>query len=142
MSTAAESWDLLLRPKSMVWFYKLSQVLYLLKHPPDTSASPTIMPASFFSSELKEALSELSFGISGCKLGPSSSSEAQAFVDLLEGIRLDIRLHVQGFEVSLLLSVVHIHIFVDAYSRCDRFVNLLRLSMYQLIPLSRVLTHS
>ena len=59
------------------------------------------MSSSFFATELKQALSEQSFGIAGYKLGNSSSHEAQALVDLLEGPRLDVRLHVQGFEVSL-----------------------------------------
>lgn len=57
------------------------------------------MSPPFFASELKQALSEQSFGISGYRLGSSSLNEAQAFVDLLEGVRLDVRLNIQGFHV-------------------------------------------
>lgn len=63
------------------------------------SSSPTT-PSSFFSSELKRALSEQIFGISGYKLGTSSSYEANAKVDLLEGAQMLISLSYRGFQVS------------------------------------------
>ena len=58
------------------------------------------MASPFFASELKQVLSEQSFGIMSYRLGPTSSHEAQASIDLLEGIRLDVRLNIRGFEVS------------------------------------------
>jgi len=64
-----------------------------------TSPSPSPSPATFPESELDQALSEQSFGITSYEIQSVSQLEAEARVVLLEGDSIRITLTSRGYEV-------------------------------------------
>ena len=55
--------------------------------------------ASFYKTELEQALSEQTFGIRGYNLGMFTAYDARATVDLLERVQIDVILTIRGFRV-------------------------------------------
>lgn len=55
---------------------------------------------SFYKEELANTLSEQSFGIASYSLGESSSDQANASVELLEKVLVNISVSARGFQVN------------------------------------------